>query len=233
MARKVREEDYTGKRNEILDAAQKLIYTRGYEQMTIQGILDEVRISKGAFYHYFDSKQALLQEMIDRMFDDGEALLRPIVENPDMNALEKLQCYFAEAGRWKTAQMDLLMELLRVWYMDENAIVRGKIFLQGLKRVAPVLSQIFLQGLQEGSMSTGYPEEVGEGVMGLVEGLGETYARRLLSTDPGDNDLGQIRRITNAYQEAIERTLGTPKGCLSLVDDEMMAAWFGSAKKTV
>jgi hypothetical protein len=96
-----------------------------------------------------------------------------------------------------------------------------------------MLSQIFLQGLQEGSMSTGYPEEVGEVVMCLVEGLGETYARRLLSTDACDNDLEQVRRITNAYQEAIERALGTPEGCLTLVDDEMMAAWFGTVKKTI
>jgi AcrR family transcriptional regulator len=83
MARKVREEDYTGKRNEILDAAQKLIYTR-LRADDDPGILDEVRISKGAFYHYFDSKQALLQSMIDRMFDEGESLLRPIVENSNM-----------------------------------------------------------------------------------------------------------------------------------------------------
>ena len=44
------------RRNDILDAARRLIYTKGYEQMTIQDILDELGISKGAFYHYFDSK---------------------------------------------------------------------------------------------------------------------------------------------------------------------------------
>ncbi len=47
-------------RNEILDVAQRLIYTRGYEQMTIQDILDDLGISKGAFHHYSGSRQALL-----------------------------------------------------------------------------------------------------------------------------------------------------------------------------
>jgi hypothetical protein len=73
------------------------------------------------------------------------------------------------------------------------------------------------------------PEEVESGH--VPGGLGRPMPG--CSRDPGDNDLEQLRRITYAYQEAIERTLGTPEGGLTLVDDEMMAAWFGSAKRTV
>ena len=51
MARTVKA--HAVRRNEILDVAQRLIYTKGYEQMTIQDILDGLQISKGAFYHYF------------------------------------------------------------------------------------------------------------------------------------------------------------------------------------
>ena len=55
MSRIVKEEEYTLRRNDILDTARRLVYTKGYEQMTIQDILDALQISKGAFYHYFDS----------------------------------------------------------------------------------------------------------------------------------------------------------------------------------
>ena len=72
MPRVVKEEDYAARRNEILDVARKLVYTRGYEQMSIQNILDALKISKGAFYHYFDSKQSLLDGLIERMLDDAE-----------------------------------------------------------------------------------------------------------------------------------------------------------------
>lgn len=47
MARIVKEKAYAVKRNEILEAAQRLVYTKGYEQMTIQDILDSLQISKG------------------------------------------------------------------------------------------------------------------------------------------------------------------------------------------
>jgi len=67
MARIVKEEEYNAKRNEILDMALSLIYSQGYEQMAIQDILDGLHISRGALYHYFDSKQALLDALVDRM----------------------------------------------------------------------------------------------------------------------------------------------------------------------
>ena len=45
--------DAAVRRSEILDAAQRLIYIKGYESMTIQDILDEAKISKGGFFHHF------------------------------------------------------------------------------------------------------------------------------------------------------------------------------------
>lgn len=53
MARVVKEQEYSQKRNDILDAAVRLIYTKGYERMTIQDIQADLKISSGAFYHYF------------------------------------------------------------------------------------------------------------------------------------------------------------------------------------
>src|SRR4030067_3008163 len=104
MARIVNEEAYAARRNEILEAAQRFVYSKGYEQLTIQDILDELQISKGAFYHYFDSKHAMLAAMIERMQDEVEQLLVPIVQDTRMPALEKLARFFVTAAQWKTSQ---------------------------------------------------------------------------------------------------------------------------------
>src|SRR5512143_2780441 len=93
MARTVNEKEYALKRNQILDVTQRLIYSKGYEQMAIQDILDELQISKGAFYHYFDSKPALLEALIERVGQEAIQLLNPIVEDPHLGALEKIQRY--------------------------------------------------------------------------------------------------------------------------------------------
>jgi AcrR family transcriptional regulator len=118
MARIVKEDEYAVKRKEILDVTQRLIYTKGYEQMSIQDILDELKISKGAFYHYFDSKLSLLDGVMDRTMEEAELLLLPIVQDPDLPAIEKLRRFFNAGSRWKTERRSFMIDLMRVWYTD-------------------------------------------------------------------------------------------------------------------
>src|SRR5579883_1331842 len=125
MARVVKER--TERRNEILDVAQRLVTTKGYEQMTIQDILDALQISKGAFYHHFDSKQALLEALVERMGEEALKILQPIVHDPQLPALDKFQRYLDTLNRWKVGRKDFFIALLRVWYADDNAIVRQKL----------------------------------------------------------------------------------------------------------
>ncbi len=120
-----------------------------------------------------------------------------------------------------------MIELARVWYQEENAIVREKVYMEGVRRVSPLLTQIFRQGIEEGTITSSYPERVGEVVMCLVEGLSQTYARYLLAEDETDPDLETIRAATETFQEALERVLGAPAGSLKMVDNEIMKAWFG------
>ncbi len=225
MARIVKEQAYAVKRNEILDVARRLVDTKGYEQMTIQDILDDLRISKGAFYHYFDSKQALLEALIERMLQEGIQLITPIVHDPHMPALEKLQRYFATVARYKTTQKTFLLALLRVWYTDDNAIVRQKIFAMGVKRVTPLLTAIILQGIQESVFSTPFPDQAGEVVLSILLNLADSLAELLLSCEPDQDALQRLERTVAAYSDALECVLRAPTGSLCLVDAETLKEW--------
>jgi AcrR family transcriptional regulator len=229
MARIVKEEAYAVRRNEILDVAQRLVYTKGYEQMTIQDILDDLQISKGAFYHYFDSKQALLEALIERTLDQGIQLILPIVQNPHLPALEKLQSYFATIARWRTAQKAFFLSLLRVWYNDDNAIVRQKMRSTiVIKGITSLLTGIIRQGIQEGVFTTSYPDQVGEVIVSLGFDFQETIGLQILSFDPQRDDMLSIERTVAVYTDAIERVLGAPKDSLQFIDTESLKAWLFS-----
>ena len=133
MARIVKEDEYAEKRKQILDAAQRLIYFKGYEEMSIQDILDELQISKGAFYHYFSSKQALLEELIEYMMHEAELVITPIVQDANLPAIEKFQRFFDVLARWKTARKKIMLALIASWYSDNNAIIRQKTSTAGFK----------------------------------------------------------------------------------------------------
>jgi AcrR family transcriptional regulator len=228
MPRVVKEEDYAARRKEILDAARQLLYTKGYEQMSIQDILDVLNISKGAFYHYFDSKQALMDGLIDRMLDDAELILRPIVDNPELSAIEKLQRYFDAGGRWKIAQKAFMLDLLRIWRSDTNALMRQKQEAAAMKRIAPVLADIIRQGVAEGVFSTKYPEQFGSMLMGLSRGFEDSVADLLLADHPPPDALEQLDAAIGAYSDSMERILGAPAGSLPLADIEILKEWLST-----
>src|SRR6266852_3948180 len=98
MARTVNEAVRTVRREAFIEAAQRLMQSKGYEQMSIQDLLDELSASRGAFYHYFDSKQELLEAVIERMVDAGLASIQPIVEDPNLPAGANLFRVFGGIG---------------------------------------------------------------------------------------------------------------------------------------
>ena len=230
MVRVLKKEEYETKRNEILDVALKLLYSKSYDKMTIQDILDELKISKGAFYHYFDSKADVLDALVERMVvAQIEPMLLSIVQASDLTALEKLQRYFDTAVRWKTAEKTLMMELLKVWYSDENALARQKMLATMVEHVRPLFMEIINQGVREGAFNVLYPEYVSDVIINLVQPLGDAFARMLLSEEAmHDHALQQAEMMVIAYNDALERILGAPKGSIHLMDTEALKVWFPS-----
>src|SRR5258708_38295740 len=91
MARTVNPTLHTVRLDAFLDVAQRLVQTKGYEAMSIQDVLGELEASKGAFYHYFDSRQALLDAVVERFTDGAMASLAPVLNDPELTALCTLE----------------------------------------------------------------------------------------------------------------------------------------------
>ncbi len=228
MARTVNEQEHARKRNEILDSALRLVYAKGYERMTIQDILAELRISSGAFYHYFDSKPALLEAFIQRIREESEKPLLPLIHDPNLSALEKLQGFFDTLDRLRMAHRREVLELGRVWYTDHNALVRQKVEETVVQQRAPLIAEIVRQGLREGVFTTTHPDQAGEVLLSLLQGMGNTHARLLLSLGKESDEQRIVEEIAAthaAYMEAIERVLGIPPNSLYRIDAEAVRVW--------
>src|SRR5438045_6817083 len=112
MPRTVNLEVHQERREAFLDVAQRLIVTKGYEAMSIQDVLDELEISRGALYHYFDSKQALLDGVVDRFADAAMAQIAPVLADPNLPAIRKLEQVLGGIARFKAEQKPLVLALM-------------------------------------------------------------------------------------------------------------------------
>jgi AcrR family transcriptional regulator len=225
VSRSVNAQEYAEKRNAILDVAQRYISTKGYEQMTTQDILEDLQISRGAFYHYFDSKQALLMALVNRAGEQAEQLVLPIISDRELSAQDKLRRFFAVLDQHKRANKDLLFAFLRVWYADENALFRQKLYQARIKRLSPWLAQIVQEGVAEGVFTTPYPGQAARIIISLLEDLGYAVTEVLLVEEGEPLDIPRMTQIGEATADALERVLGMKSGCLRQSWSEDLSRW--------
>lgn len=226
MSRTLNHAAHAIRREAFLDAAERLIRTRGYDAMSVQDVLDAVGSSKGAFYHYFDSKEALLEAVIERMTDAALAVVEPIAADPGLPAASKLQAVFTTAGAWKAERSDLLLALMRSWYAPENDLVRARIARSGADRLVPLFARIIRQGVAEGAFDPSSPDDSAVILVALFAGSGDALARLVMDRLDDRIPFADAERRIAAYEEAIERILGLPAGSFVLVDPHAMNVWF-------
>lgn len=214
------------RRDAFVDAAERLIRTKGYEQMSVQDVLDDLGTSKGAFYHYFDSKDALLEAVIERMTEAALTVVEPVAADPHLPAAEKLQAVFSTAGRWKTERSDILLALMRSWYSSENDLVRLRVARAATARLTPILARIVRQGTAEGAFTPTSPDHAAAILMALFNGSGDAMGELVLDRHDGRVPFEEAERFVGAYSEAVERVLGLPPGSFELVDTASLHIWF-------
>lgn len=227
MARTLNPEVHTVKREAFVEAATRLMQAKGWEQTSVQDVLDATEASRGAFYHYFDSKQALLEAVIERLVDVGLGAVAPIVQDPNLAAGPKLSALFLGIARWKSAQKALMLAVLQTWLSDDNAAVREKFRHRLAGRMVPLLSPIVDQGMREGTFKATSPDDTAYIFLTLLLGFQDVAIDLFIGRQENTVSFEVVRRTIASFNDAFERILGAPRGSIDLVDEAVLQEWFG------
>jgi AcrR family transcriptional regulator len=226
MARTLNHAAHAVRRDEILDVAERLIRTRGYDAMSIQSVQDELGCSRGALYHYFGSKEQILSAVIERTTAAGMAVMEPVAADPELSGFDKLRALFGTAGAWKTTQRDVLLPVIRNWYRPSNDLVRARTEAAAWEQFRPLVARIVRQGVAEGSFTVSSADHAAVIITALFAGSTDAIRRLFIDRLDGRVPYEEVERFIHAYDEAIERILGLPEGSFSLLDDDLMRTWF-------
>lgn len=227
MARTVNETVYRVRRDAFLDAAQRLITTKGYDEMSIQDVLDAVDTSRGAFYHYFDSKHELLEAVIERFADTVMGELQPLLDDSSQPALRRLEHFLHGVAGFKAESRELMLAVIRVWSSDGNVRVREKNRRLSAAKLRPILGQVIAEGVREGSISVGHPDEAATVLTTLMLGYQELATEQFLARQAGTITFETVQQTYSAFVEAFERILGIPPGSVNLTEESTLRLWFG------
>ena len=202
MARIIK--DYDKRLNELLDVAQHLFFQKGYETTSVNDIINKVGVAKGTFYHYFSSKDELLDKMVERFTLQTEQLVSKLVHK-DINALEKINHFFITIRNWKVDNLELMMVFMRVLYTDENLLIRHKMFSKSIQNLVPPLTIRSEQWEKEGYFTVIFCKETAELILSMALGMGEAMVDLLLNADEKPENLNHIERFLKVYESECGR----------------------------
>ncbi len=125
-------------RSRIVNAAWKLFYEQGYEDTTVEEIIEVSHTSKGSFYHYFDGKDALLGTL-SSLFDEKYQELSLCLE-PGTSAMEKLLFLNRELFGMieNSVSVELLARLLSTQLVtngEKHLLDRNRIYYKLLRKI--------------------------------------------------------------------------------------------------
>ncbi|WP_297294596.1 TetR/AcrR family transcriptional regulator [uncultured Oscillibacter sp.] len=150
----------------ILDTAERLFIETGYDRASLQEIIDETGLSKGAIYHHFASKEDIFYAVCDRIGQRNAEVLSQVRDAPGLNGLEKLRAMFKTSLQpERQAKMFCMMP-----YLMDNAKFLATEMRSIFTEVVPCFVEpIVRQGMADGSIRTEHPKELAEAMMMLSD----------------------------------------------------------------
>lgn len=137
-------------RGKIITAAWDLFYEQGYEDTTIEEIIDKSGTSKGSFYHYFEGKDALLGSLSYIFDEEYERLMEEMDEG--MNSFDKLLYLNSKLFEMIEERIDL--DLLTRLYSTQLVTKGEKHLLDNKRLYYKLLRNIVMDGQKKGELSS-------------------------------------------------------------------------------
>ena len=151
--------DYLTKKRELVNTAEKLFMEKGYNETTIEDLLDASSLSKGGFYHYFSSKEEVLEESIKILMESLLEQVLPIVEDDSLTAMQKLRMFFQKKNEYKEPKNEMARYISKLLQSDFAVY---KYYLVLAQSYLEPFAKIIEQGSKEGSFSVTYPRETAD-----------------------------------------------------------------------
>ena len=151
------------RRLEFINAAEALFNEKGFENTSIDDIVQRVGVAKGLFYYYFRSREELLATIVDRILDEMERIVAEAVNKEGLTAMQRLHAM--------TPPTDMIKarggKLMQYFHEERNQALHLQFQDRTMRFLVPALESIIRQGVEEHVFNTPYPRETATALFAL------------------------------------------------------------------
>ena len=189
------------KKEQILDMAFSLFLEKGYDNTSISDILSKLDIARGTLYYHFESKEAIMDAIIERSAKSIVEEAQSIVMKKELSDYEKIFALFSGTSMKRMSGGDLIIDYLN---QPQNALFHEKSNRSVIQKITPILGDIIKEGVDEGSFTNDFPYESAELILTMIMGFMDVTFEAM-----DENDLN--RRLEGLLYN-MERMLGAKEG---------------------
>lgn len=158
------------KKDQILDTSLQLFMKKGFDATSISDILSQLDIARGTLYYHFESKEAIMDAIIERLLNQVLEKIEKLMTNNSLSQAEKFMGFFTSIN---LTQLTGDEEIVDYFNQPQNALFHEKSNRLLIKKLSPVLAQIISEGMESWLFDTPYPAETAElilvGITGFVD----------------------------------------------------------------
>ena len=179
----------------ILEVASGLFMTKGYEKTRISDIINGLDgLTKGAVYHYFDSKEDIFNEVVKRIGYQNKAIFDEIKDAKDLNGREKISKLISIAIG--NTNMDVITSISP--NLTDNPKLLASFFKQMQEMTIPeYFLPIIYEGIKDGSIKSEYPQELAE----LITIILNIWLNPLIFNSSNDTIRNKIKIINRCLSD--------------------------------
>jgi len=219
------------RKDSILRTAERLFFEKGYDETSIQDILDVLSISKGGFYHYFESKIALLEEICRQRSARDIERIRMELFSGKFTPVQKLNLLLGALNMFSREDPEFSALVLKISYIDGDVHFREQTRVYMLEQLRPMVHEVIREGIADGCFFSRNPGQLDRIVLMLGHDVNDEACRILAANADNPDCVIEIMDILNAYRECVENLTGAKFGSISLFDlEQNMYAFRQTAK---
>ena len=208
--------DADERRDELLNTALALFLEHGYEHTSVEHITNTVGVAKGTFYHYFETKQDLLEQLVDRFTDDLFEQIETALAETNGSATERFRALLAASTTVKLGRKDETLAITRSLYSGENRALLDRLREGWIVRTRPFITDIIGQGCREGTFEVPDVPAMTEIWLSLWYDYGIRLGELFFRVQEDASLTGELVNAMNTLMLVQERMLGAKPGTLGM-----------------
>ena len=185
------------RKKQLLKIAYDMFNTRGYENTRVDEIIEKAQIAKGTYYYYFESKEQMLEEVIDMMIDSETEKAEQIIKM-DIPVPQKIVGIISSMKPTEAEQ-----PIKNALFQPENVLMHHKVRQKLIKVITPILSEVIQEGVNEGIFE--------------CKNIPERVKMLLIISDATFNEGTFSEQDISVFIDMTEKLLGAEKGTMSFI----------------